>query len=362
MSRFESTAQRAGIIVAVILTCGLISNTPSCAQPSDGWSFVVTPQMFISHIAKNGFAAPPTGSALTGGIFPTDGDTIVTDPYQLTSSNPQNTFNPQYGIQIAAQKGRLTLSGAFQYVDFKTINDITVSNPGNPPLCFDENDPSTCLTSGQRYIKESVKTTRIDFELAASYFFPDVVPNWLDLSAGGGFKFIYAASKRTPFDLSGFANVVQNEFAPPGIYTICPDNPCLNPAFEQQVHEDTYLYAVTFPMSANMHLTRDGKWFLRVGASPLLGAEVRNDKNVAYSFNLPATVTQFIACAPSCIQVNRLDGTKFAYGVTGDVLLNWSISEAVSAYAGVRVQYIHGHDTYLAYGPLVGVSMRFGGK
>jgi hypothetical protein len=33
-----------------------------------------------------------------------------------------------------------------------------------------------------------------------------------------------------------------------------------------------------------------------------------------------------------------------------------------SAYAGMRVQYFNGHDTYLAYGPVVGMSVRLGGK
>jgi hypothetical protein len=34
----------------------------------------------------------------------------------------------------------------------------------------------------------------------------------------------------------------------------------------------------------------------------------------------------------------------------------------LSVYAGMRVQYIHAHEKYLAYGPLVGMSVRFGGK
>ena len=61
-------------------------------------------------------------------------------------------------------------------------------------------------------------------------------------------------------------------------------------------------------------------------------------------------------------KVNRQDGTKFAYGVTSDMTVRWLINETFSAYAGMRVQYINAHDKYLAYGPLVGMSVRFGGS
>jgi hypothetical protein len=357
-------SERTAIAVLVLVASILVVGTPAYAQSSDSWSFILTPQFFISHIPKNGFAAPPKDFALSGGFNPTlpDNNTFATDFLQSTSS-PQNTFNPQYGIQLAAQKGRLTLSGAFQYVDFKTINDITFVNPQNPaPFCLTP-DPATCTNSGDRWAKEVVATTRIDVELSASYFFPAVVPDWLDFSAGAGFKFIYASSSREPFDLNGATNLIQNQLNPPGLYTICPDSPCVDVNFKQRVHEDSYLYGVTFPMSAFVHLTNDARWLMRFGASPLLGAEVRNDRNVAYSVSIPPTFDQFVACGgPPCINVNRQDGTKFAYGVTADATVNWQMTDWMSAYGGVRVQYIHAHDTFLAYGPLVGMSFRFGGK
>jgi hypothetical protein len=349
--------QRIAVVVVVAaVACLLAASATVDAQSSDSWSFIVTPQVFISHSPNNGFAAPPTDATLRSGIFSllADNNTFATDSLQSTSS-PQNTFNPQYGIQLAAQNGRLTLSGAFQYVDFKTINDVTYVNPQNP-FCVE----SECINSGDRWTKEVVATTRIDVELSASYFFPAVVQDWLDFSAGGGFKFIYASSSREPFDLSVPANIIQNEVSPPGLYTICHDDHC-DPGFKQRVHQDSYLYGATFPMSAFVHLTNDARWLLRLGASPLLGAEVRDDRNVVYNLSLPATITELVACALSCINVNRQDGTKFAYGVTGDVTVNWQILDWMSAYAGMRVQYIHAHDTFLAYGPLVGMSFRFGG-
>jgi hypothetical protein len=350
--------ERTATAVVAFVAGTLALTTCAFAQSSDSWSFILTPQVFISHIPKNGFAAPPKDTALSGGFFSllADNNTFATDFLQSTSS-PQNTFNPQYGIQLAAQNGRLTLSGAFQYVDFKTINDVTYVNPQNPFCVGPE-----CINSGDRWTKEAVATTRIDVELSASYFFPAVVENWLDFSAGGGFKFIYASSSREPFDLSSPANILQNELSPPGLYTICHDDHCVDPGFKQRVHQDSYLYGVTFPMSAFVHLTNDARWLLRVGASPLLGAEVRDDRNVVYSLGLPATITELAACAPSCVNVNRQDGTKFAYGVTGDVTVNWQITDWMAAYGGVRVQYIHAHDTFLAYGPLVGMSFRFGGQ
>src|SRR5262249_24975098 len=103
-------------------------------------------------------------------------------------------------------------------------------------------------------------------------------------------------------------------------------------------------------------LTNDGKWVLPFNISPLLGAEHRNDHNVVYSVNLPPNISGL----PAGTHVNRLDGWKFAYGFTSDLLVRWFITDSISAYAGMRVQYIKSFDQYLAYGPLAGVSVRFG--
>jgi hypothetical protein len=115
------------------------------------------------------------------------------------------------------------------------------------------------------------------------------------------------------------------------------------------VKQKSYLYAATFPIGAAVHLTKDSKWLLPFNITPLLGVENRNDENVVYQVNDNGTV-------------DRLDGNKFAYGVTADASIRYIINESVSAYAGMRVQYIQGHDKYLAFGPLVGMSVRFGGK
>ena len=51
-----------------------------------------------------------------------------------------------------------------------------------------------------------------------------------------------------------------------------------------------------------------------------------------------------------------------AYGVTGDLSVRYVINDTFSAYAGFRVQYVHGFDKYLAYGPLFGIWTSFGAK
>jgi len=95
--------------------------------------------------------------------------------------------------------------------------------------------------------------------------------------------------------------------------------------------------------------------------TPLLGAEHRNNRDVVYSINMPATAQELFT-NPDSVQVNRLDGWHLAYGVTSDLTVRWLITDMVSVYAGMRVQFIKGFDKYLAYGPLVGMSVRFGGK
>jgi hypothetical protein len=343
-----------------MVTLLVTMHAPAWAQ--DGWSFVVTPQVWLSHIAKNGFAANPDATAGSGGILilTSTGD-FVKDAFQ-TDSSPKNDINPQWGLQVAAQKGRLTLAGAFQYVDFTTNNDIKYVHPEGGPLCagIPVEGGISCFTeplpSGGRYAVEVVDTTRFDVDVAASYFFPDVVKDRIDASLGVGLKYIYASASRTFARLSDTANFLQNFTEPPGLYTICPSDLCDPADFKQKVKSTSHVYGMTLPMNATVRLTND--WLLPISVSPFLGAETRDDKDVAYSFKLPQNVSQF---TPPPV-VDRLDGTTFAYGVTAEAGIRWILTEALSAYAGMRVQYIHGHETFLAYGPILAMSFRFGGK
>src|SRR5262245_49070134 len=154
-----------GLLAAV---AGLILGVqaPAWAQ-SDGWSFVVTPQVWLSHISKNGFAAPADGGGNLGGFFivTKDQSTIVDHPLQNDSSS-KNDINPQWGIQLGAQHGRLTLSGAFQYVDFDSRNDLTYVHPQGLPFCLFVGANSSCVNSGERWAVEKLETQRIDIELS----------------------------------------------------------------------------------------------------------------------------------------------------------------------------------------------------
>jgi hypothetical protein len=343
-----------------LATCAIASPAPAGAQ--DGWSFVITPQVWMSHIAKNGFAAAPN-NATVGQFTLVDPQTLAIPSPAFSSTSSNEAINPQWGIQAAAQKGRLTLAGAFQYVNFQTRNDLRYTGPS---LCF---DPDTCLiNTGQQWAQEQVKTTRMDVDFSASYFFPDVVRNWLDGSLGGGLKFIYATSLRQFGNLSPGAQAADqvNQVVQPGggLYTICQSDDCSDIVSRRNVNEDSQIYAGTFPMNATLRLSKDARWLLPFSLTPMLGAEHRNDRNVVYSINLPTTasVDQDGNLVVSPVHVNRQVGWKFAWGFTSDLTIRWLITDAVSAYAGMRVQYIQGFDKYLGYGPLVGMSVRFGGK
>jgi len=207
------------------------------------------------------------------------------------------------------------------------------------------------LGRGGRLATEFLDTNRFDLDLAASYFFPDVVPGWLDFSIGGGVKAIYAEATRKFRRLSVLAAEV-SALPPPGLYLICRKDNCLQTHetdFTDRVKTKTWEYGVTVPMNTTLHLSRDGKWLLPLNVSPFLGAETRDDRDVVFKFNDNGTV-------------RRLDGTTFAYGATADASVRWLLTDTLSFYSGFRVQYIKGHEQYLAYGPLFGMSYRFGGK
>jgi len=343
--------------LATVVLWSLAPSGPAWAQAGDGWSFVMTPQVWVSHIAKNGFAAAPV-SNVQGGLFVVNPDgSILQNPFPSESS-PNESVDPQWGLQIAAQKGRWTFAAGFQYVTFETRNDLTYVNPQGVPLCIFNvfTNQNSCVNSGQRWDQEFVDTTRMDVDLSVSYFFPDVVRNRLDASVGGGFKFIYASASRQFENLSQTAAIVNG--LGPGLYTICGQDNCSDVGTRDRVKEFSQIYGLTIPLNVTTHLTSDSKWLLPLSVTPLIGFEHRNDRNIVYDLTLPADV--FVD--PFTVKVNRQDGTKFAYGFTGDLSVRYIITDAISAYAGFRVQYIHGFDKYLAYGPLFGMSARFGGK
>jgi hypothetical protein len=346
-----------------ILSLLALAAAPAWGQVGDEWSFVVTPQVWLSHIAKNGFAAAPNSGAVAAGMYPFFNDTVTADTPFPSVSRSKNDVSPQWGLQLAAQRGRLTLAGAFQIVNFTTYNDITFApQEEGARLCAVANSQSACVGSGDRWAREVVDTTRLDVDVAASYFFPGVVANRIDVSVGAGLKFIYASAERRYTRLSGTAATLQklvflNVFSDlSGLYTGCSDDACISRTSHQRAKERSFLYGLTVPVSATLLVTDDARWRLGLGVIPMIGAETRDDYDIVYSVR-PTTVLTL----PIRVPVERLDGTTFAYGATADATVRWSITETLSAYAGMRVQYIKGHEIYLAYGPLFGVSYRFGG-
>jgi len=371
-------AQRVRLATLLFLAVGLsFAFVVQAADAQvDTWSFVVTPQIWASHIDKNGFAA----GAPSGPVKLANPQTLQVfgNPFVTDESKPVDALNPQWGIQFAAQKGRWTLAGSFQYVNFETRNDIVfdpaaLSKFGVDSACSPRPFTSTltfdCVRPGERFAQEFVDTTRIDMDFSASYFFPDVVPGFLDLSVGGGVKVIRATATRQFANLSAAAvdNVafISAVGRGNGLYELCPkDEESIPPCgFRDRVKSSTWLYGATIPMSATFHLTQDARWLLPLNVTPFIGAETRNDRDVVYEFDNGNHVlnTTTVAIVPP-LQVNRLDGTTFAYGATVDATVRYLINETVSAYTGMRVQYIKGHEKYLAYGPLFGLSVRFGGK
>jgi hypothetical protein len=325
-------------LVVLVVIGSLTTFGPAWAQ-TDDWSFIVTPQVWISHIEKNGFVG---GSPVAAGVLLGASQALL-DVCCPTKEESVDSANPQWGFQVAAQKGRWTLAGSFQYVTFETRYDVTYAL--DVPCCF---GLSHLIRPGERITQEFVNTTRVDIDLAASYLFPDVVKDALDLSVGGGVKIIYASASRNFANLSPFAAEI-NGLTPNGLYFVCGRDDRSDCTFKDRVKTKTVFYGATIPTSAVFHLTNDARWLLPLSVTPFVGAESRDDQNVVAAFNNDGTV-------------KRLDGTTFAYGGTLDASIRWLINDTVSAYAGVRAQYIKGHEQYLAYGPLFGMSVRFGGK
>ena len=335
------------LIVAAVSLLGVGTPGVASAQGADSWSWVVTPQVWLTHIDKNGFAAPGGFGALSI-LFGPGGEPLL-NQFRAENVEPVETIYPQWGVQIAAQKGRWTLAGAFQYVSFETQSDIVYRPDNNLPLAV----AGLTLNPGEKIAQEFVDTTRIDVDLAGSYLFPDVVPNRLDVSIGLGFKLIIADATREYANLHPVGGFVAG-LSPPGAYMICKQDDCSDADFRDRVETRDYLYGATIPMNATVRLSQDARWLLPINVTPFIGAESRDDNDVVYRLKSAPTATG--------VKVDRLDGTTFAYGVTGDVTLRYLVSDTVSFYAGGRVQYINGHEEYLAYGPMVGLSVRFGGQ
>lgn len=344
----------------------LIAGGPgmTSAQESSEWSFVLTPQIWLSHISNNGFATSATSA--TFGIFVQAPAGSSTDLKLRSESDPASPVDAQWGLQFAGQKGPWTVAGSMQYAGFTTNNDYFLTSR---VLFLNQLSPNQFLIgnfpSGTNFIQEKVETDRYDFDLATSYFFPGVVSDMVDVSVGIGSKFIYAVADRK---IRGSQSLQLNQCGAtlascqpvqpvpiPKLYLTCKEDDCSDAKGESTVKSRSYMYGITFPTSTAFHLSQDKKWLLPLNVTPFIGAETRDDNDVVYA-------TRPDASAPHGVTVKRLDGTTFAYGVTADALVRYVSDIGLSAYLGMRVQYLEGHDKFLAWGPLVGLSLRFGGS
>jgi len=329
-------------VIAIVVAMSVGATISAAADEDVGeWSFVVTPQLWLTHVAKNGFVAP-TNNVL-GGHFATDSEANPIQDDFHSNSEPTHSLNQQWGVQLAAQKGRWTFALAYQFVDFGTQTDVIFEGP---PTHYINQD----LEPGDVIAREVIDTSRHDVDLATTYLFPDVIPMRLDAALGAGIKLIYTDAARQHTNLSPAAELISSDLG--GLYQVCRNGDCARATFQYHVKSTSWMYGFTVPMSVVFHLTDDSTWLVPVNVSPFIGAQSRDDNDVAYNYKYRAD--GFFD------GVKREDGTSFAYGVTSDVTLRWMFTDTFSAYLGMRVQYMKADgEPYLAYGPLIGISARY---
>ena len=318
------------------------------AQEEQKLRFVFTPQVWFTNIPQNGFAAAAAGGSVTNPFFGLFGPASF-DVSDLDRRGPDPTSGlfPQWGGQFAVQYGRWTAGLAAQYASFEHRTHLLSGEntklngvSGGFPTQFDIQAPCSnpalnLAPCGTKLQTEIIRTDRVDIDLTLSYFFPDVFKDLMDLSLGGGFKWVRA---------SGHRQLVDNFNFPAGDYCLKGDDrPARDTPANQvcgRVNKASFLdntYAATFPTTFNFHLTQSGKWLLPFTATPLIGWQERVDEVFGYD-------------------------TSLAYGGTLDLGVRYVLDNGVAIYVGYRGQAIIGINRYVAHGPLINMSVPLGGK
>ena len=337
-----------GACTYFIFAMALVAPDTSAADDKERWSFVLTPQVWLSHIAKNGFQAPSSSDYFANRLTAAVGFAVPSTCCNVESQST-NGIDPQWGAQLAFEKGAWTFAIAAQYVSFGTRNDFSFN--ASPVV------GTYTIQAGTTVAQEFINTNRLDIDLAGSHFFQNVITDRLDINAGVGFKFIYATASRSWSNVLNGApenarSVVLPFFTMYYVCTSTNDNSTCQT--KGHVSEDDYYYGATLPVTFSLYPTGSSKLVVPVNLSPFLGAETRNDRDVAYAAKCSPSGSS-IECFPK-----RIDGTTFAYGVSADAGVRYVFDNGVAVYGGFRVQYFEGFQTYLAWGPIINMSVRFG--
>ena len=307
--------------------------------------FVFTPQIWFSNIPSNGFAGKtnignsPTGVCPSSDqIFLNSLDLCGTPGTDIVSSNgkPTSLIFPQWGGQLAIQYGQYTLGIAAQFVSMEHTSRIKFSKDAHLNFPFDCGSDAACNEEGSGFFRgapiadETVRTDRTDVDLTLTYFIPDVIKDVIDVSAGGGLKWIRASGHRTLSDirLAGSSD---------DLLGFPPDYVLKNGSLRNKASFLENVYAITVPLTVNYHLNQKKTLFLPLTVTPMFGYGERTDE-----------VTGF--------------DNAFVKGGTGDVGLRYVFSNGVAIYAGYRGQIIQSIDRYVAHGPMINMSVPFGGK
>ena len=349
---------RTRLAVWLFLTPVFILLTMARVEAQDKWSFVFTPQVWFENIRNSGFsAATNAGAAILNGVTSPPIYGIVSVPTLKTDgSDPTSTFFPQWGGQFAAQHGPWTFGVAGQYLSYETSQEFSIQDSttctfgGSQTKCFNP------LLNGQRLFTEKIDTDRVDVDVTATYFFPDVIKDVLDVTTGLGFKWIRASGQRTLtnngahlFQAGGVGVPSVNyilkscgnldSFARSMNSAIAAGGPSFDPGNCQR-NQTSFLdqqYGGTIPTTLNFRPTRDGKWLVPVTMTPFLGAEVRTDQILGSE-------------------------NKFAYGGTFDVGVRYVFDNGIAVFGGWRGQVFQGIDLFFSQGPVFNLSVRFGEK
>lgn len=340
---------------------------PAAGAEAQEWSFVFTPQLWFENVRNSGFAAAANagGSEFAFGGTRSTYAVVPTKYLKTDGSQPTSELFPQWGGQFAAQYGRWTFGVAGQFLHYETtqeffIQDQSIALCGVPPVGASCPGPSSSNTFannllGHKLFTEKTSTDRVDTDVTATYFFPDVIKDVLDVTTGLGFKWIRASGQRTLINNGAHVNVGGGSGVPSfsyilkscgnvesfaagingnglGTFTRDPGN-CER---TQASYLDQF-YGMTIPTTVNVHATQDNKWLIPVTVSPFIGYEVRVDEVTGAA-------------------------NSFAYGGTFDVGVRYVFDNGIAIYGGWRGQVFTGNDLFFSQGPVFNMTVRFGGK